>query len=139
MKILATTCVVVVLTAASAFAQERGQVGIAMGAPSNVLVIWHATDRVAVVPKISFSNNSTDSRIESQLTINGVVVTTTTITVASDAWAASPGFDLRFRVGRWDTVSAYVAPGYTYLRSSTTTVTTTSSPFATVPSETREF
>lgn len=129
----------VALTCASATAQERGQVGIAMGYPGTVSVIWHATDTIAIEPKISFLQSSTDSRVESRLTINGVVVTSSEVTTAQDGWSVSPGFDLRFTVGKWDNVSAYVAPGYTYLRGSTTIVTATDSPFATILSETRKY
>src|SRR3972149_2170786 len=36
-------------------AQERGQVGLTMGFPTSAGLIWHATDRIAVRPEITFS------------------------------------------------------------------------------------
>jgi hypothetical protein len=40
---------------AIARAQERGQVGVTMGFPTAAGLIWHATDRIAIRPEITFS------------------------------------------------------------------------------------
>lgn len=40
---------------ATSRAQERGQVGLTMGVPAAAGVIWHATDRIAVRPEITFA------------------------------------------------------------------------------------
>lgn len=127
------------LTCAPAAAQDRGQVGIAMGYPSIVGVIWHATDRMAIQPKISFSHNSGELTVESDLTINGVVVSTSSVTTSSDGWSVAPGVSVLFYVGKWDNVSAYIAPGYTYARGSSTSTTTAQSPFLGAQTQTRTF
>lgn len=139
MKIARALYVIVFFAAAPAFAQESGRLGLSMGFPSTVSFVWHATERIAVVPAVSFSNNSTETTVESQLTINGVVVATTSATTSSEGWSVSPGLDVRLYAGKWDNVSAYFAPGFTYNRSSSKTVTSTTSPFATSRSETLRF
>jgi hypothetical protein len=130
---------VLVAMGASAAAQDRGPLGIAMGYPSVVSVIWHATERVAVLPRISFSRNSTESVVESTLTVNGIVVSTTHLTTTTEGWSVGPGVDVRFSVADWDTVSAYVVPGYSYFRGSSTAVSTSDNPFTGNQTDTRRF
>ena len=56
---MGTRCAVlaagVLLATVSANAQEQGQTGIAMGYPSSIGVIWHATDNLAIRPEVSFN------------------------------------------------------------------------------------
>lgn len=139
MKFLATASAVLLLTAGSAFAQESGKVGLTMGAPSALGVIWHATDRIALVPKITFSTSANESRIDSDFTVNGVVVSTVTLTSESDSWTIAPGLDVRLYAARWDNVAAYIAPGVSYQRGSTTTTTSSTSPLGSPLSETRTY
>ena len=138
MKTRLAACVLVV-TCAPAIAQERGQVGIAMGYPNSMSVIWHVTDRVAIQPKISFAQSATETSLESELTVNGVVVSTSRMSTSSDGWSAAPGVNLLFYMGRWDNVSTYVSPGYAYARGSSTTTTTVQSLFGGSQSQTREY
>jgi hypothetical protein len=110
-----------------------------MGYPSVFSVVWHATERVAIQPRIAVSRNTGDSVVESQLTFNGIVVSTTRLTTTSEGWSVGPGIDVRFTVGRWDTVSAYIVPGFTYFLGSSTTVSTSENAFTGSQTETREF
>lgn len=45
---------------AAAYAQERGNVGLVIAMPTDVGVIWHVTDTVAVRPEINFSFGSSE-------------------------------------------------------------------------------
>ena len=45
----------------AALAQDKGDVGISMGYPVAVGVVFHLTDSVALRPEISFTHISSDS------------------------------------------------------------------------------
>ncbi len=73
MKRLMLAVSVVLSVGANALAQDAGQIGITMGYPSAVGIIWQVTDNVAVRPEISFSTTSTESpAISSGLSLPGV-------------------------------------------------------------------
>jgi hypothetical protein len=50
----------VLVAPVAAAAQESGDIGIAMGYPANIGVIYHASDRIAIRPEIGFSWQSTE-------------------------------------------------------------------------------
>jgi hypothetical protein len=138
MKALLTVAIVLAVTGGAASAQERGQVGVAMGYPTAVSVIWHATDRLAIQPRVSFARSSTESTIESNITFNGVIVSSTSLTTRSQGWSVGSGMDVRFYIARWDAVSTYVAPGFSYSRGSSTSVMTSQNAFTGNQIETRK-
>lgn len=43
--------------------QERGQVGVTMGYPTAAGMIWHATDRIAVRPEITFTQTTSKAEL----------------------------------------------------------------------------
>ena len=53
--------VLFVAQSAPALAQDKGDVGISMGYPAAVGVVFHLTDSVALRPEISFTRISSDS------------------------------------------------------------------------------
>jgi len=99
--------------AANALAQDAGQIGVTLGYPSAVGVIWHVTDNVAVRPEISFSTGSAESpTISSGLSLPDPSVDvgeTSSTTVAA-------GVSGLFYFGEWDKLRAYVSPRFTYAR-----------------------
>jgi len=113
MKQLMLAVSVVLSVGANALAQDAGQIGITMGYPSAVGVIWHVTDNVAVRPEISFSTGSTENpAISSGLSLPDLAVdpgeaSSTTVTA---------GVSGLFYFGEWDKLRAYVSPRYTYTR-----------------------
>ena len=107
-----------------AAAQEAGQVGVTMGYPTAVGVLWHLTSRVAIEPEIAISRIRAESQFESTVIIGTTTLTTAVLTTTTDGWTSSPGVALRIYVAKWDNVSTYVAPAYSYHRTSTTTTTT---------------
>ena len=119
----------VVLSGGSAYAQEKGQVGLTMGFPTNVGVLWQVTDRVAIRPAFSFSHNWSESTTESgtQPTIPipsppGFVTfdPATRTTSSSNIWTTGVDLSVLLYLGKWDNVRTYVAPAYGYRRSSVT-------------------
>ena len=49
------------LTATPASAQEAGDVGVTVSAPSAIGIIWHVTPRVAIRPDLAFSFSESDA------------------------------------------------------------------------------
>lgn len=86
------------LTAMPASAQEPGDVGLTVSAPSAIGVIWHVTPRVAVRPDLSFSFSESDAEIGSDLSSHSF----------------SLGGSVLFYTGRWDNLQTYVSPRLSY-------------------------
>src|SRR4051812_40532108 len=72
-------------------AQDAPKVGLSMGYPAAIGVIWHVTDRLALRPEMSVTKSASEF-IGSSITFSsgGVPVTTTT-TTTTDAWQVSAG------------------------------------------------
>jgi hypothetical protein len=117
MRRIGIIVVCVVLGAASrAAAQEAGQAGIAMGYPTSVAVIFHATDKVAVRPEFTYQRNT------SELDFLGDDRSRTST-------ATSVGVSGLFYLREWDKVRTYVSPRYQWTR--------TTSEFGDSPNEAR--
>ncbi len=100
MPVLATF---LTLAPSIAMAQESGRVGISMGYPTAVGVVWHLSDTIAVRPEVSFTTTTADVTLtNSSSTLYGV------------------GVSGLFYVKRWDALRAYVSPRYTYQHGSST-------------------
>jgi hypothetical protein len=98
---------------ASALAQDAGQIGVTLGYPAAVGVIWHVTDNIAVRPEISFTTGSTESPvINSGLSLPGLSVDLG----ESSSTTVTTGVSGLFYFGKWDKLRAYVSPRYTYAR-----------------------
>ena len=104
-----------ILPATSATAQEKGQVGVTMGYPATVGVLWQVADRVAVRPEISLSQNSGTATSTRTISVFGQVQTTET-QVSSDNMAVGTGVSGLFYLWKREAVSMYVTPRYTYTR-----------------------
>ncbi|HEY7285092.1 MAG TPA: hypothetical protein VH497_06610 [Vicinamibacterales bacterium] len=95
-----------------ALAQDPGQVGITMGYPTAVGVIWHVSDSIAIRPEVN------------------VTTSTTNVTLSStSATAYGVGISGLFYVKHWDALRAYVAPRYAYQHGSATSSTGIDLPF----------
>lgn len=89
------------LVAVTAAAQERGKVGVTMGYPASVGILWHATDTVAIRPEVNFTGTSSESS-------------------DSDSWTIATGISALFYLREVDNVHTYFSPRLTYQRSSVT-------------------
>ena len=117
-RALAVLAAISVVGAGSAQAQEK-KVGITIAYPSAVGVIWHATDRVALRPEITFSRSTS----ELNASFGGTEGT---------GWGVSTGISALFYVQRWDDVRGYLSPRIAYGRTSSRS----SSLLSTIDSET---
>ncbi len=100
------------LTSAAASAQEKGQTGLTMAFPASVGLIWHVSDHVALRPEVSFSFSkaSTDS-------------STSPVASSVDGSSFAVGLSGLFYLRKWEGLSTYVSPRFSYGRTSTTVTT----------------
>jgi lipopolysaccharide assembly outer membrane protein LptD (OstA) len=94
-----------VLAGSNAIAQERGQVGLTMGYPTAIGVVWHATDRVGVKGEFNFALGS--SEIDPNLLLPERETHTDSIGL---------GIAGQFYFSRNDNVSTYVSPRFAYAK-----------------------
>jgi hypothetical protein len=110
-----STVVMLLAMAAPATAQEAGDVGLTMGYPAAVGVIWHITDAIAVRPDLTVSTSTTESTSTTAGFGGGTNLVSTT---TSTSWTTSVGLSALFYVKTLDRVRLYVAPRAAYLRTS---------------------
>jgi hypothetical protein len=111
----------------TAYAQETGRVGITMGYPASIGIIWHVSDRVAVRPELSWSETSSESTSSLTFSSQGTTTVTTTRT-SSDGYTVGVGASGLLYVRKSEGLSMYVSPRVAYTRTSNTT--TPGSPLA---------
>jgi hypothetical protein len=100
--------------AAPAAAQERGDVGVTMGYPAALGVVWHVTDRVALRPDVSLTWTSSEST--NTLTVfPGVAPITSTSAVESQS--TSLGLSALVTLHRSDRFRLYLVPRAAWVRS----------------------
>jgi opacity protein-like surface antigen len=93
----------VLLYAIPAAAQESGQVGLSVGFPGSIGIIWHASDAIAIRPDFSFSHSHSEGST-SDITTNSVGF----------------GVSALFYTGKVrDSVRTYLAPRFGYARTIT--------------------
>ena len=105
MRVAILSAAVVLFGGSNAIAQEGGQVGLAMGYPTAIGVVWHATDGVGLKGEVNFSHSS------SELDGSPFLITRETHTDSFGFAVAG-----QFYVSRNDDVSTYVSPRFAYSR-----------------------
>lgn len=100
------------LCSTSAYAQQQQEprVGIVMGYPAAVGVLWNMTDRIAVRPELSVTRNTADST-----TLSGVVSAPQFAT--TEGWSVGFGLSALFYITHTDAFRMYVSPRFAYTRS----------------------
>jgi hypothetical protein len=113
MRGLALATMVAVVMAAPAAAQDAGSVGLTMGYPAAVGVVWHITERIALRPDVTLSTSTT----ESTSTIDSIFVPQVS-TTTSTSWSTAVGLSALLYLNSTDQLRFYVAPRAAYLRTS---------------------
>ena len=124
MKRVLLTVAVVLFVSLPATAQESGQVGLAMGYPGSIGIIWHASDRMAIRPDFNFSrltSENTGGFSQSQV----------------DGWALGLGLGALFYSGAKDNLRMYFSPRFAYSRTKTESASSSVSSQGISTSETR--
>ena len=120
-RFLPVSCLLLLSVTASAFAQTDHRVGLVMGVPVQVGVLWHASERVAVRPDVSFSRTS--SEFDASLPLGGVAYTSSV-----GSTRVTTGVSLLFNVTDEGDLRTYVAPRYGFSRSSSSSASDVSGP-----------
>jgi hypothetical protein len=108
-------------TASSVFphvarAQSEPKLGLTMGYPSAVGVLWQMSEYVALRPEFTWTRTSSDF----PATVDPVLGTITTGST-SDTWSTGVGLSALFYIGRYDNLRTYLSPRFAYSRSSAST------------------
>ena len=94
---------VIALSALPAAAQDK-KVGVTMGYPAAIGLLWRASDTVAVRPEFNFAGGSGES--------DG------TFDVESNSWAVGTGVSVLFYLKKYDRLQTYFTPRFSYTHSS---------------------
>jgi len=98
----------VALVPALAAGQETRTVGITMGYPAALGVLWHVSDKVAIRPELTFGGTSTTT-------------TSSSFDNEGNGWTVGTGVSAIFYLGSpADKLRTYVAPRFTYAHMSST-------------------
>ena len=114
LRVIVLGAVLMMCCSATAGAQDTRRVGVTMGYPASVGLLWHISDRVALRPEISFTWTS----LESAPNTGFELFETGT---ESDSQQSTIGVSALFYLARWESLRAYVTPRIAYTRSSATT------------------
>ena len=108
---VAATVAVLFGSSTPAFAQEKGKVGLTIGFPSSVGVIFHVTDKIAIRPEFDFEFGSTE-------------IDSPGIDSSQDSSVFGTGISALFYVRKWDDLHLYVSPRWDYSHGSASTEVT---------------
>ena len=104
-------CGVAFAVAGEARAQDTPRLGITMGYPAAVGVIWNVADRFALRPEMTFSGTTSDSSLGDTLGIG--------TGSSNDGFQIGAGLSGLIYVSRWDELRIYVSPRFSYSRTRT--------------------
>jgi hypothetical protein len=108
--------VMLVLAARAAAAQEAGAVGVTMGYPGAVGVVWHVTDGIAVRPDIALTRSTSESTTSATGVFGGSGLSSVS---TSDGWGTTVGVSVLVNVRTIERLRLYLAPRLAYAHSTT--------------------
>jgi hypothetical protein len=115
--------------AASAYGQDEPRLGLTMGFPGAVGVLWRAADRVGLRAEITATRTSGDSSSSLSISLNGVPTSATALTT----WQVGTGVSALLYLTRDAGFRTYVTPRVAY-----TTMSSSTEPSGTVVSSTSD-
>ena len=124
MKTIGMLLVPMLCIATAARAQDAPKVGLTMGYPTSVGVLWQIADRVAVRPELSLSHVSGDT--------SGPDVTIPTPLSSDSTNSLGAGVSALVYLGPRDPFRTYISPRFSYARTSTSAASGTSTSDSTV-------
>lgn len=105
---------VMVMAACPAAAQEAGDVGVTMGYPGAVGVVWHVTSGLALRPDVTVTRNTSESRTTSSSFFEGQSLSSST---TSEGWGSAVGLSALVNVRTIDRLRLYLSPRVAYSHS----------------------
>jgi hypothetical protein len=101
--------------ASPASAQDSGRLGVSIGYPANIALLWQLSTRVALRPELTVDLASSETTATSPFGVD---------TFSSESWNVGLGLSALLFVHRSDNLGVYVSPRYMHnLGKNTTTVT----------------
>jgi hypothetical protein len=100
-KLMAVAAFALCALPSEALAQEKGKIGVTMGYPAAIGVLWHVTENVAIRPEFDFSWSSSESEFSE-----------------SDSLGFASGVSALIYTSRGDNLATYFSPRYSFVRSS---------------------
>jgi hypothetical protein len=104
----------VALAANLASAQDEPRVGVVMGYPASVGIIWHVTDGIALRPEISATRSTGDLTATTSLS---------STTSSNDNWQVLFGGSALFYLSKHEGLRTYLSPRWAYTRVESTSTT----------------
>ena len=105
-RFLFLAAVLLFLTCRAADAQDAGKVGVTMGYPASIGILWHVSDKVAIRPELSIAGGSSEGSGGS-------------FSAESDNFTFGTGVSVNFYLHTYDKLKTYFSPRFTYSRSTT--------------------
>ena len=124
MKTTLVLATAMLLVASRARAQDTPKIGLTMGYPSAVGVLWQIGDRVAVRPELSLSHVGDEA---SSLDVAGATQPTT-----DQSTVVGAGVSALFYFGARDSLRTYVSPRFSYARTAASAASGTSTSDTTI-------
>jgi hypothetical protein len=112
--------------ASTASAQDDPRVGIVMGYPASIGVMWQVTDGVALRPEVGVQKASNEVTATSSPSVGGATITNSSVNV-NDNWQVGIGLSALFYLSKPDKLRTYISPRWAYTRTSSTSATTPAS------------
>jgi len=106
---------VLAVTARPVSAQEAGDVGVTMGYPGAIGVVWHITDGFAVRPDLTLSRTTSESRILGAGSLGGTGLGATS---TSEGWGTTVGLSALVNVRTIERLRLYLSPRLAYSHAS---------------------
>jgi hypothetical protein len=107
LKRLGLMVITIALAAATASAQDDPKVGVAMGYPASIGIVWHVTDGIALRPEISATSSSND--------LTATSPTGSTLS-SNDNWQLLFGVSALFYLSKHEGLRTYFSPRWAYTR-----------------------
>ena len=101
-KLVGVVALLVAMLPSQASAQEKGKIGVTMGYPSGIGLLWHVTENIAIRPELTLSWSSSESDFGD-----------------SDGFGIGTGISALFYLKRSDNLATYFTPRYSFVHSST--------------------
>ena len=115
MGALLAGAMVLAMAARPVSAQEAGDVGVTMGYPGAIGVVWHITDGLAVRPDLTLSRTTSESSTTSSSVFGGQSLSSSN---TSEGWGTTVGLSALVNVRTIERLRLYVSPRLAYSYSS---------------------
>lgn len=110
--IVASLLVLQVTFPSAARAQDEPKVGLTMGYPSAIGVLWHATERLAIRPEVTATRGSSES------SSSDPIIGAAGVSTPSDNWQVGVGLSGVFYLTRDGGLRTYLTPRFAHSRTS---------------------